>query len=251
MDLGIAGKRAAVAAAASGLGLAAARALAAEGATVAICSRSRERVEAAASSMAGAVGIVADVSTPEGAASFVEEATGKLGGIDILVPNAGGPPQGNFASTPLDAYQHALGLNLLSTVAMCQAAVPAMCRNGWGRVVAITSSTVRQPAPNLILSNTARAGATGFLKTLALEVAPRGVTVNSVQPGLHGTPRMVELYGSMEAAEAAAAARAVGTRTIGRPEDFGRVVAFLCSEAARFITGAALPVDGGEYRGLQ
>lgn len=251
MDLGIRGRRAAVAAASSGLGLASAQALAAEGAHVAICGRDPERLQAAADSMPGAVALVADVSTPDGAAGFVRRAIESLGSIDILVPNAGGPPPGTFASTPLDAYEPALELNLLSTVAMCQVAVPPMCEQGWGRIVAITSSTVRQPAPNLILSNTARAGATGFLKTLALEVARRGVTVNSVQPGLHGTNRMVQLYGSIEAAEQAAAERGIAAGALGRPEDFGRVVAFLCSESARFVTGAALPVDGGEFGGLQ
>ncbi|HVX16952.1 MAG TPA: SDR family oxidoreductase [Acidimicrobiales bacterium] len=251
MDLGIAGRRAAVAAGSAGLGLASARALAAEGVTVAICGRDRRRVEDAATSMPGAIALVADVGTPAGATAFVTAATEALGGLDILVPNAGGPPAGTFESTDLEAYEPALALNLLSTVAMCKAAVPAMVGQGWGRVVAITSVTVRQPSPTLILSNTARAGATAFLKTLAGEVAGGGVTVNSVQPGLHGTDRMVSLYGSIEAAEEAAASRSIGSGTIGRPEDFGRVVAFLCSDTARFITGAAIPVDGGEYRGLQ
>ena len=111
------------------------------------------------------------------------------------MPNGGGPPAGNFASTPVDAYPTALDANLLAVVAMCKAAVPAMQDQGWGRVVAITSLSVRQPMANLILSNTARAGVTGFLKTLALEVAASGVTVNSVQPGLHRTARVEQLYG--------------------------------------------------------
>ncbi len=170
-----------------------------------------------------------------------------LGGIDILVPNAGGPPAGGFADTDLAAYAPALELSLLSTVAMCQAAVPAMREQRWGRVVAITSVSVRQPIPGLILSNTARAGLTGFLKTLALEVAADGVTVNSVQPGSHATDRLRSLHGG----DLTAAAAAVPTGELGRPEDFGAVVAFLCSDQARFITGAALPVDGGAYRALQ
>ena len=145
---------------------------------------------------------MADVSTIAGATGFVEAATEALGQVDILVPNAGGPPPGTFASTPLDAYLPALELNLLSTVAMCEAAVPAMCERGWGRVVAITSVSVRQPIPALILSNTARSGVTAFLKTLALEVAGRGVTVNSVQPGLHATERLRSLYGGDTAAAA-------------------------------------------------
>jgi 3-oxoacyl-[acyl-carrier protein] reductase len=251
MDLGIAGKRAAVAASSSGLGLACARALAAEGVRVALCSRDAGRVEAAATGIrrdgGDAVGLVADVSSMEDAAGFVEAAVEALGGVDILVTNAGGPPAGTFASTDLDAYLPALRLNLLSTVALCSAAVPAMVAAGWGRVVAITSGTVRQPAPDLILSNTARAGATGFLKTLATEVAPHGVTVNSVQPGLHATDRLAQLYGG----DLAGAAARVPAGALGDPADFGAAVAFLCSEHARFITGAALPVDGGAAKGLQ
>jgi 3-oxoacyl-[acyl-carrier protein] reductase len=247
MDLGIAGRTAAVAGASSGLGLASARALAAEGVRVAICGRDRARIEAAATGIDGAVPLVADLSTVEGATGFVEAAVEALGQVDILVPNAGGPPPGDFASTPLDAYGPALDLNLLSTVAMCNAAVPAMCDRGWGRVVAITSVSVRQPIAQLILSNTARAGATAFLKTLALEVAARGVTVNSVQPGLHATDRLRSLYGG----DTGAAAAGVPADQVGDPEDFGAFVAFLCSEHARFVVGAAVPVDGGAYRGLQ
>jgi 3-oxoacyl-[acyl-carrier protein] reductase len=251
MDLGLSGRTAAVAGASAGLGLAAARALAAEGVTVAICGRDRARIEEAAAGIGPtAVPVVADVSTPEGATGFVTDAITALGRVDILVPNAGGPPAGTFASTPLEAYVPALQLNLLSTVAMCKAAVPAMAERRWGRVIAITSASVRQPIPTLILSNTARAGVTAFLKTLSLEVASQGVTVNSVQPGIHITDRFRQLYGDDEDSVAAVAEN-IPVRTVGRPEDFGAVVAFLCSSAARFVTGAALPVDGGASRGLQ
>src|SRR4051794_35005667 len=252
MDLGISGKRAAVAAAASGLGLASATALAQAGVAVAICGRHADRLEAAATeireSTPGATVevIPADVATLEGATGFVEQAIERLGGGDILVPNAGAPPAGTFASTPLDAYLPALHLNLLSTVAMCHAAVPGMQDAGWGRIVAITSHSVRQPVPNLILSNTARAGVTGFLKTLAGEVAPHGVTVNSLQPGLHATERLGALHG-----DGGDLGAAIPVRHIGRPEDFGACVAFLCSEAANYVTGAAIPVDGGVSGGLQ
>jgi 3-oxoacyl-[acyl-carrier protein] reductase len=129
---------------------------------------------------------------------------------------------------------------------MCTAAVPAMQADGWGRVVAITSIAVRQPVGTLILSNTARAGATGFLKTLATEVAADGVTVNSLQPGLHATDRLITLHGG----DPAAAAATVPARRLGDPADFGAVVAFLCSEQAKFVTGVALQVDGGAYPGL-
>jgi 3-oxoacyl-[acyl-carrier protein] reductase len=186
MDLGIAGRRAAVAAGSSGLGLASAAALAAEGVEVAICGRDEERLAAAAERIGDAcTPIVADVGTPDGAAGFVDAACAAIGPIDILVPNAGGPPPGTFASTDVEAYRTALDLNLMSVVAMCKTAVPPMQERGWGRVIAITSVSVRQPIASLILSNTARAGATAFLKTLALEVFADGVTVNSVQPGLH------------------------------------------------------------------
>jgi 3-oxoacyl-[acyl-carrier protein] reductase len=246
METGLAGRRAAVAAASKGLGFASARALAAEGARVAICGRSNDRIEEAAARIGdGAVPLVADVSTPDGARRFVVEARDALGGLDVLVTNAGGPPPGTFATAPFDAYGPALALNLLSVVAMCQEAVPGMQAQRFGRVVAITSISVRQPIPNLILSNTARAGVTGFLKTLAREVAGDGVTVNSVQPGTHATERIFEIYG-----DTAAATEGIPAGELGRPEDFGAIVAFLCSDPARFITGAAIPIDGGAYAAL-
>jgi 3-oxoacyl-[acyl-carrier protein] reductase len=250
MDLGISGRRAAVAGGTSGLGFASAQALAAAGASVVVCGRDQRRLDDAVGRLAGSGdvrGLRADVSATGGATAFVEEAAAVLGGLDIVVPNAGGPPPGTFASTDLDAYLPALELNLLSTVAMCKAAVPAMCAAGWGRVVAITSISVRQPIGSLILSNTARAGVTGFLKTLATEVAGSGVTVNSVQPGMHATERLTGLYGE----DLGGLAGSVPTGELGRPADFGAVVAFLCSVHARFITGAAIPVDGGAYAGLQ
>lgn len=253
MDLGISGRTAAVAAASTGLGLASAQALAAEGVRVAVCGRDRGRIDDAVATLApvggGHAGLVADVSTPAGATGFVAAAADALGAPpDILVTNAGGPPPGTFASTPLDAYGPALELNLLSVVAMCTAAVPTMRERRWGRVVAITSLSARQPSAALILSNTARAGATGFLKTLATEVARDGVTVNSVLPWSHATDRLRALHGGEEGLARAAAESPA--RRLGDPADFGRVVAFLCSEHAGFVTGVALPVDGGAYAGL-
>src|SRR4029079_15227114 len=183
---------------------------------------------------------------PEGATGFVDAAAEALGSIDILVTNAGGPPPGTFATTDLDQYAPAVALNLLSVVAMCQAAVPAMQERRWGRVVAITSISVRQPLAVLTLWSTASAGATGFLKTLAREVAPDGVTVNSVQPGIHATDRVTQLYGGDQAALAAG----IPVGFLGDAGDFGKVVAFVCSEAARFMTGEGILVDGGTYIGL-
>lgn len=192
------------------------------------------------------VPVVADLSTPEGAALLVDEAAGLLGGVDILVANAGGPPPGTFESTSIDDYRTALDLNMLSTVAMCQRAVPLMQDAGWGRVVAITSIGARQPIGTLMASSTARAGVTAFLKLLATEVAPDGVTVNSVQPGVHATARLLSLD-----PRALDSLRAdVPGGELGDPDDFGEVVAFLCSEQARFVTGTGLPIDGGASRGL-
>jgi 3-oxoacyl-[acyl-carrier protein] reductase len=247
VELGISGRRAAVAAGSAGLGLAVAEALAADGVEVAICGRDADRVIQVAGAR-GFVGIPADVSTPEGAAAFVDQAREALGGVDIVVGNAGGPPGGGFDDfADIQAYVDAFSLNALSTIAMCQAAVPAMRAQRWGRVVAITSIAARQASPGLILSATARAGLTGFLKTLAVQVASDGVTVNSLQPGLHATDRLRQLYGG----DPSVAASAIPTGQLGRPEDFGRVAAFLCSDAARFVTGSAILVDGGAYLGLQ
>ncbi|MGZ6908130.1 MAG: SDR family oxidoreductase [Acidimicrobiia bacterium] len=252
MDLGIGGRRAAVAAASKGLGFAAAAALVAEGVQVAMCSRHRDEIDAAAARLGpAAVPIVADVGTVAGATGFVEAATDVLGGVDILVANAGGPPAGTFASVDdVDAYARAFELNALSTIAMCRQVVPPMQEQGWGRVVAITSIAVRQPIPTLILSNTARAGLTGFLKTLAREVAGDGVTVNSLQPGLHATERIVGLYGGA-ATDSAGPGAGVPAGRIGDAAGFGAFVAFLCSEWANYVTGAAIPVDGGADGGLQ
>lgn len=247
MDLGIAGKRAAVAAASGGLGYATAAALVDEGVKVTICGRDRGRIDAAAQKLGpNAVGLVADVSNAVGAGAFVGASVEALGGVDILITNAGGPPPGNFASTPLDAFPGALDLNLMSVVAMCYAAVPAMRERKWGRVIAITSIAVRQPIPQLILSNTARAGATGFLKTLAREIAADGVTVNSVLPGLHATDRVQQLYGT----NSGQAGQGIPAGVLGDPGDFGQSVAYLCSEQARYITGVALQIDGGAYAAL-
>jgi 3-oxoacyl-[acyl-carrier protein] reductase len=248
IDLGLSGRRALVTGASSGLGLACAGSLADAGASVVIVARSADRLETAAATISGDVRtLVADVASMDAVAGMVAAAEGMFGGIDILIANAGGPPAGNFADTDLELYEPALHLNLLSSVAMCKAAVPAMQQRGWGRVVAITSISVREPIDHLILSNTARAGLTGFLKTLASEVAGDGVTVNSLQPGRHATDRLRSLYGS----DLSDAAAGIPAGKLGEPDDFGQIAAFLCSDAAKFITGAAIPVDGGASRGLQ
>jgi 3-oxoacyl-[acyl-carrier protein] reductase len=247
VDLGIAGKRALVAAGTAGLGLATVDALLEAGVRVAVCGRDPDRLAEVVDTRRGElIPLVADVGTVAGATAFVTQGIEALGGVDILVTNAGGPPPGTFTSTDVEAYRPALELNLMSVVAMCKAAVPTMVAQGWGRVVAITSVTVRQPIEFLILSNTARAGATGFLKTLALEVAQHGVTVNSIQPGYHATDRLSTL--PQDKLDGILADIPAGR--LGDPRSFGDVMAFLCSESAGFITGAAIPVDGGSYRGL-
>jgi 3-oxoacyl-[acyl-carrier protein] reductase len=246
VDLGIAGKRAAVAAASRGLGFGVADALAAEGVHVAICGRDPATIDAAATAIGhDTVPLVADVAHTEGAAGFVRDARAALGGIDILVLNAGGPPAGDFSATTVDQYLTAFELNCLGAIAMCYEGVPEMRERKWGRVVAITSIAVRQPIANLILSNTARAGLTGFLRTLSREIAADGVTVNSLLPGLHATERIASLYGS-----GGDPAAGIAAGTIGDPADFGRIGAFVCSEHARYLTGTAIQVDGGAYGAL-
>ncbi len=251
MELGISGRRALVTGASSGLGLATARALVAQGVHVVIAARSSDKLATALTTCSPSRGatissLVADVSDPDQVLQLVQQATEILSGIDILIANAGGPPPGNFASTPFAAYDVALRLNLLSTVAMCQAVVPQMQQQKWGRIVAITSSSVREPIDRLILSNTARAGLTGFLKTLAREVAGDAITVNSLQPGLHLTDRLSSLYPDPQAL-----ASSIPSGHLGDPDDFGHVAAFICSEHAKFITGVAIPLDGGALHGLQ
>ena len=245
MDLGIQGKKAAVAAASTGLGFGCAKALIEDGVQVAVCSRSQERIKEAAAELGpGAVPIVADMSTEDGARSFVEQAIQEMGQVDILVANAGGPPPGSPTTTSIDGYREAIDLNLLSTIVMCQTALPGMRERGWGRIVAITSIGARQPIGNLAASSVARAGVSSFLKTLAAEVARDGVTVNSAQPGIHATDRIKSL-GNTDVV-----AQRVPTGTLGTAEDFGKAVAFLCSEPAKFITGTSILLDGGAYQGL-
>ncbi len=247
MDLGISGRRAAVAAGTAGLGLGTAVALAEAGCAVTVCGRDESRIAAALDQIGhGAQGVVCDVSTDDGGRRFVELATETMGGIDILVANGGGPPPGGFASTDESLYLEALQKNLLSIVAMCTAAIPSMRAQQWGRVLAITSSAVRQPSPTLILSNTARAGVTAYLKTVSREVAGDGVTVNTIQPGTHLTDRITQLFGP----DPDASRMGIPAGFIGDPGDFGRIAAFMCSESARFMTGVNLHVDGGAYPGL-
>ena len=254
MDLGIAGRRAAVAAGSAGLGFAVAAALAAEGVDVAICGRDQDRLTDAVNSLgevatgAWPLGLVADVSGTDGAAAFVEQAAVELGGpIDILVANGGGPAPGVASGTTVEQYREGMESSCLATIAMASAASGPMRQQGWGRILAITSVGARQPIDFLAASNVARAAVTAYLKLLSTELAPEGVTVNNLQPGTHHTDRVASL--GTEQADSLRSDIPAGD--LGDPADFGAMAAMLCSEHARFTTGVGLHVDGGAFRGLQ
>ena len=260
MDLGLSGVPAAVAASSRGLGFAVARALAAEGARVVVCSREARAASEAAESIrrstgAEVHGVEADVSTAEGAAALVAGAVERLGGLQVLVANAGGPPPGPATGFDDEAWLEAFELNFLSAVRLVRTALPHLEQRPWGRVVCITSVSVRQPIPNLALSNAIRLATTGFAKTLAGEVGGRGITVNCLLPGSIATDRLRSLAGAPPGAGAehpayAAMAAEVPLRRVGSPEEFGSVAAFLCSARASFVNGVNLQVDGGLLRGL-
>lgn len=254
MDLGISGRRAAVAAGSAGLGHAVAAALSAEGVDVAICGRDEQRLSEAVTSLgeiatgAWPIGLVADVSTADGATEFVQQAADELGGpLDILVANGGGPPPGFASETTVDQYRAGIEGSCLATIAMAEAVVGPMREAGWGRILAITSMGARQPIDFLAASNVARAGVTAFLKLLSTEVAADGVTVNNLQPGTHRTDRVAKL--SEDQSDSLRTDIPAGD--LGDPADFGSVAAMLCSRQARFVTGVGLHIDGGAYRGLQ
>lgn len=247
MNFGIGGKRALVTGASSGLGLGAAKALAEEGVELVIASRSREKLNAAAEKIGTKTRCIeVDLSRSENAINLVDRAAELLGGLDILICNSGGPKAGGFYQHELDDYRTAIESNMLSSIAMSQAAIKIMEQSNWGRIIAITSLWVRQPSPNLILSNTARTGLTAFMKTMAGTVAGKNITVNTVQPGFHDTPRFQDLNGSNTAQIAAQ----LPSKKLGKPEDFGAVVAFLCSQQANYISGTSIHVDGAMYAGL-
>jgi 3-oxoacyl-[acyl-carrier protein] reductase len=245
MDLGLNQARALVTAASKGLGRACAQALAAEGARVFIVSRD----DALLSQVEGEIGAVghlaADLSEPAAPAAAVDAAVRALGGLDILVCNAGGPPPGTFESTPLEAWEAGYNLTLMSAVRLARAALPFLKESGRGRIVNITSMSVREPIANIVLSNAFRSAVTATAKTLSAELAPHGVTVNNLAPGPILTDRARQLYADLEAA-----ARAIPVGRLGTPEEFGAACAFLCSAQAGYITGQTLGVDGGTLKGV-
>jgi 3-oxoacyl-[acyl-carrier protein] reductase len=241
VDLGLTDRRALVTAASKGLGRACAEALATEGARVFISSRDSTAIEATGKAIKAAGWAAADVSKDGEPESLVDLAVQKLGGLDVLVVNAGGPPPGTFQSTSLESWEPAFHLTLMSAVRLVKAALPALKRSGQGRIVFITSISVRQPIANLILSNSFRAGVTGLAKTLSRELAPDGITVNCLAPDAILTDRIRELNLS-------AANSPMGR--FGDPSEFAAACAFLCSRQAGYITGQTLGVDGGSLIGV-
>ncbi|MGH9280645.1 MAG: SDR family oxidoreductase [Acidimicrobiales bacterium] len=241
MDLGIRDRVALVTAASRGLGRATAEALAREGAKVAICARQPDALADAGRALAqhsDVLAVTADVTNPGAPAALVAATVERFGRLDILVANAGGPPAARALDVDDAAIEAAVNANLLSSVRLVRAAVPHMRAGGWGRICLITSSAIKQPIPTLALSNTARTGLWAWAKTAAADLSADGITLNTVCPGYHATERYRELH------------ETVAARPLGDPEDFGKVVAFVCSQPAAFINGAVLLVDGGAYAGL-
>lgn len=244
MELGIEGRGALVMGASRGIGQGIAAALAREGARVAIASRSRERLEAAAAEIDGAVPFVADAADSERVAGLPIEVTEAIGRVDILVLNTGGPPPGGALDHGAEEWEEAYRSLVLAPRILTGAMVPSMRTEGWGRIVNVGSTTTIEPIPTLNLSNSHRMAAVGYLKTLAREVAGDGITVNTVATGRFATERMAELFGSIEAVEAKAREEVPAGR-LGTPEEYGDLVAFLCSDRAAYITGTVIPIDGG------
>lgn len=262
MDLGISGRVAVVTAASRGLGKACATELAAEGARVMINARDRERLSGAADEIQSAVGhevaaLAGDVTDEGYVRELIAETKLRFGALDILVANAGGPPAGFFDDFAARDYRDAVELNLISTINLCREAVPIMRERRWGRIVAITSIAAKQPVENLILSNTARAGVLGFMKSLSQQIAANGITVNTLCPGYHLTERLKSLGSSMSQKQGvsieevyASWAASTPMNRIGDPREFAAVVAFICSERASYLTGTVIQVDGGAYKAL-
>ncbi len=262
MDLKLTGKRALVLAASRGLGFATAMGLAREGVALVICSRDDTRIREAADKIRAATGarvegLAADVSSADEAGRLVGHSVGVLGGLDIVVHNAGGPPAGPFLSITDAQWQKAFEQNLMSFVRLVQAAVPELKKAGGGRILTIASSSIKQPVPGLVTSNALRAGIWGLAKTLARELGPDNILVNVVAPGRIQTERIDELD------QATATRRGVDVQQvkresvgaiplgrIGTPDEFASILVFLASDAARYISGQAITVDGGAMTAL-
>ena len=242
MDLGLHGRTAIVCGASSGMGLAVAEALAAEGANVAMFARRRELLEREADRI-GALAVRGDVTVPTDLARLVERTLNAFGGIDILVNNGGGPPAGPAAGTTDEAIERAVELLLLSAVRLTNLCLPHLEASGRGRIVNIESSSVRAPIDNLALSNALRPGVVGWMKTLAREVGSKGITVNTICPGLIDTERLRSLPGVRDLS-------IVPLNRLGEAAEIAAVACFLASDGAGYVTGAVIPVDGGLTRNL-
>lgn len=248
MDLGIEGRTALVMGASQGIGRGVAASLAREGARVAIASRSRERLEQAAREIEGeVVPFVADANDLDRLAGLPAEVAEALSPVEILVTNTGGPPLGRALEHPADEWEAAYRTLVLAPRTLVDAVLPGMRERRWGRIANVASSSVREPIPGLALSNAHRMAAVGLFKTLAAEVAGDGITVNTVATGRFATQRAADNAGSLEAAEERAR-KDVPAGRLGRPEEHGDLVAFLCSERASYLTGAVIPLDGGLLR---
>jgi 3-oxoacyl-[acyl-carrier protein] reductase len=262
MDLGLEGKVALVAASSRGLGRAVALRLAQEGARVTICARGRQDLIDTAEEIRGAterpvLAIPANIVDQDAAPALVEATVEEFGRLDILVTNAGGPPPGAFLDFTSQDWERAAQLTLMSAIRLCYAAAPVMEKQGTGSILAMTSITVKQPLTNLVLSNSLRLGVTGLVKTLADELAPFGIRVNALCPGWTRTERVDQLLedrarrnDTSPEEEAARIASDIPLGRMGAPEEFAAVAAFLVSEAASYVNGVSLLVDGGMYRGV-
>jgi 3-oxoacyl-[acyl-carrier protein] reductase len=250
MDLGIDGRMALVMGASKGIGRGIATALAREGARVAIASRSLENLERTAAEIEGDVTpFEADTGDLTRVAALPDAVAERLGPVEILVTNTGGPPPGNALDAGLDEWRAAYESLVLAPRLLIERVLPGMRERGWGRIVNVGSTSTREPIPGLNLSNAHRMAAIGFFKTLATEVAGDGITANTVATGRFATERLADNYGSLAAAEEAAG-RDVPAGRLGAPEEYGDLVAFLCSERAAYITGTVIPIDGGMLRSI-
>jgi len=252
MDFGIQNKIALVQGASSGLGFAAAMELAREGCRVAICSRKQDRIDAAVAEIKSAthaniLGFVCDVSDSAARQSMLASIEDEWGNVDILVANNGGPPAGLYDAISSDQWDNALKNNLLSMKDSSMEVLTGMKEQGWGRIIYITSVSVKQPLESLILSNTARAGLTGFAKTLSTQVAVNGITVNMVLPGIHETERVRELHADLTNSDMVSN---IPMKRLGQPDELAAVIAFLASTRASYVTGQSIVVDGGLVKSL-
>lgn len=253
MDFGIKNKVALVQGASTGLGYAAALELAREGCRVAICSRNDERINAAADSIRSETGTgvtpyVCDIGDFEARRQMLGDVNSEFGEVDILVANNGGPSAGFYDTLDENQWNNALQNNLISMKDSALEVLPAMQKNQWGRIIFITSVSVKQPIDSLILSNTARAGLTGFAKTLSAQVAEKGITVNMVLPGIHNTERVKELHSDL--ADPELIAKDIPMKRLGQPDELAAVIAFLASTRSSYLTGQSIVVDGGLVKSL-